>query len=90
MGGKTAEEVLRMIKRDSPIEARTMEEARGGFEAFYLRFRSELDTLSEPVSIDGIPAFWISTANASKDQVVRENLPRFRVPGFERRLSACA
>jgi len=70
MGGKTAEEVLRMIKRDSPIEARTMEEARGGFEAFYLRFRSELDTLSEPVSIDGIPAFWISTANASKDQVV--------------------
>jgi acetyl esterase/lipase len=70
MPDDTAEKLLKTIRKESPLEAQSIEQAREDLEIFYSRFRSEQDISVETVPVEHISAFWISTLNTAKDHVI--------------------
>jgi acetyl esterase/lipase len=70
MPNRNAKKILAIIREENARKAESIGEVRERLKIFYSQFRSKIDLTVDPFLMGNIPAFWISTSDASKDHAI--------------------
>lgn len=70
MKNTNADSLLKIIREENTRKVTTVEEARRRLRVFYARFHSEQHIISEPLSIENIPAFRIAVPGVSENCMI--------------------
>lgn len=70
MKNMNADSLLKIIRKENTRKVTTVEEARRRLKVFYARFHAEQHIISEPLSIENIPAFRIAVPGVSENYMI--------------------
>lgn len=70
MSNKAVDEVIELLRANTPLPGTPIDKLRSDFEAFYAQFNTHQEFTTEEVKIDHIKGLWIKASNVEKEGTI--------------------